>query len=662
MHVGPSAVVPQEGPMVRADWTGREPDLEVIGDALRQGRPVALTGEEGCGKTAVVAMVLDGNRERFPDGQLYVDLDDEEVSQALHSMLLRLHVDAGQIPPNLEGRASLLQSVTREKAILLVVDGVTRAREAALFRPASRSAGYVVVTQVPLRDPDYVEHALGPLAPENAADYLRLACPNLAEDVVRKLIEAFGGRPADLRALAGLIRQKSLSSFFEVHEELDGASLFDGLYRGLSESAKWLYRLLNSLPSNEFERALTGIFTGSRDWTLEGIPMPFAELLDAGLVGESRPGWYRVELGITGDQPARGEAVPIELFSAAYDSLAWHTRRAQLADVAIMGPDRLRYAPRLPIRVDPPGFDGSAEAMAWFRALHSTLQDLVHVATRHRWSDLSWALVEALWAYFANTAQDREAAACFRAALAIADGPIPVAHLSSLLGMCLLKTEDFAEAGTVLDRGLAVATEALRAFDEPAEALRCKALVGTLAEVSGRLRMRERRLDEARDLLMTALANAEELRRPRAVGIRLRALAELEQEEGAFAEAERLWRLAASRLADAGDERNAAGAELDIAMLHFRRGEADALAEVDRAVAEVSRSGLWHIAAETHERVALVMAERDPALQDEATGAARRRPHKERLLRALELYEAHGALLDADRVRRTLDFTGMAGH
>ncbi|MEU5154126.1 AAA family ATPase [Glycomyces sp. NPDC021274] len=662
VHNGPRVVGPREGPLVRPEWTGREPDVEKIADTLREGRPVAIVGDEGCGKTAVAAMVLDALRERFPDGQLYVDLEHEEASQALHSMLLRLGIDAAQIPPNLEGRASLLQSVTRDRRLLLVVDGVTRDREAAQFRPASKAAGYLVVSRNPMRDQDYVNHRLGPLSPQSAADHLRQACPNLDEAVVPRLVEEFGGHPADLRALAGLIRHRSLSDLFDVREALAGSSLFEGVYDGLTEAARWLYRLLASLPGTEFERALTGIFTGSRDWSLGGLPAPFEELLDAGLALEVRPGWYRVEHGIAGEAPARGEAVPIDLFSAAYDSLAWHARRAQLADIAVMGRDRLRYAPRLPIRVDPPAFGGSAEAMEWFRSLHTALQDSLRIAARHRWSDMTWALAEALWAYFANTAQDREAAACFRTALAVADGPVAVAHLSSMLGMCLIKTEAFAEAGTVLDRGLVVATEALSTVDDPADRLSCTYLVGTLAEVLGRLRRREGRFAEARELLSMSLANAEELGRPRAIGIRLRAIAELLHDEGAFAEAERTWRLAIDSAKEAGDERNMAGAALDLAMLRFASHERGALAEVDAAVAQVTRAGLWQLAAETHERIAWALAERGAPRFNVGIGEVEpERPHEERLRRALELYEAHGALLDAERVRRTLDLNGAVG-
>lgn len=638
VRTGPAPVGPQEGPAVRREWTGRERDLELVGEALERGRPVALGGEVGMGKTAVAAMAIDRNRGRFPDGQVYIDLDGEEASQAMHSALVRLGVDPGQIPSGLEGRSALYQSVTRNLSLFVVVDGVTRAREAALFQPASTRAGYLVVTQVALRDPGFFEHALGPLEPEAAAEYLRRACPNLSEGVPRRLIEEFGSKPADLRGLAGLIRLRSLSGLIEVREALDGASLFAGLYSGLSESAKWLYRLLSTIPNREFERALTGIFTGSRDWTLESVPRPFAELLDAQLVGEHRPGWYRVETDIAGaaEPPSPNESVPLELFSAAHDSLAWHVRRAQLADQAVMN-DRLRFAPRLPARVSAPGFSERSTAMEWFRTLYPALHESVLIAARHGWSDLAWILAEALWAYYANASRSREAATCYRAALAVADGPIAVGHLSSLLGMCLIDTGDCVEAGQILDRGLEAVDDAGDAIDETSR----KTLEGILSEVLGRLRHRERRFEEAVDLLQRSRALAEEIERPKAVGIRLRALAEVHRDQGHDELAERAWALAAECFEQAGDERNLDGARLDIAVLRFRRGEDAALPEADRLSDRFRGAGLWQTAAETQERLAESLAERGE-------------PHRNRLERALRLYEAHGAVVDADRVRRLL--------
>ncbi|WP_030157284.1 hypothetical protein [Glycomyces sp. NRRL B-16210] len=645
LHNGPEVVVPQEGSPVRTDWIGRDGDLDAIDEALRHGRPVALHGEAGSGTTAVALMAIDRNRGRYPDGQVYIDLDKDEASEAMQSVLIRLGVAPAQIPPSLEGRVAVFRSVTRNRSLLVVVDRITRSREAPLFRPASATAGFLAVTSVALDDQPYLVHDLGPLEPDIAAEYLRCACPNLPDGVAPRLIAEFGARPSDLSKLAGLIRLRSLTGLLEVQDAVDGKSLLETVEASLSESAKWLYRLLAALPNREFERALTGIFTGAKGWGLEAVPAPLAELLDAELVVEHRPGWYRVEHAAEGRFDPR-DPVPVEIFSARRDSLTWHVRRAQLADLAVMG-DRARFAPDFGRRVRPPGFSGPAEAMEWLRTLYAALSVSVEIAADRLWTDEAWALAEALWAYFSNANRYREAVKCYRSALAVADGPAVEAQLSALLGLSLIGCEEYVEAGQVLDRGLAAAAEARGGPGLGRHARRWTELMGIVAEQLGRLRLRERRLDEADAYTDTAIACAEEIERPRAVGIRLRVRAEILLARGDHLGAEREWRRAAVIFQGEKDDRNLIGTRLDLAMLHFSQlRDAASLAEVDQFVATAIRKGLWQLAAETHERVAEVLV---PHSNEDLIA----RP-EERLERALHLYEAHGAPLDADRIRNAL--------
>lgn len=652
VHSGPDAIVPQEGPPVRPDWLGRDRDLDLIDAALRQGRPVALHGDAGVGTTAVAALAIERNREHFPDGQLYIDLDREEASEALQSVLNRLNVPPTQIPASLDGRVSVYRSVTRGRALLVVVDGVKRSREAALFRPASATAGFLATTAVALDDQPYVVHRLGPLEPDVAAEYLRRACPNLAESVAPRLVEEFGGHPSDLSRLAGLIRLRSLTGLVEVRDAVDGRSLLESVEASLSESARWLYRLLASLPSREFERALTGIFTGAKGWALERVPPPLGELLEAELVVEHRPGWYRVEHAAESSVDPR-DPVPVEIFSARRESLTWYVRRAQLADRALMG-DRARFAPDFGRRVRPPGFSGKAEALEWLRTLHASLAVSVEIAADRLWFDETWALAEALWAYFTNANQYREAVTTYRSALAVADGPAAQAQLSALLGLSLIGCEEYVEAGQVLDRGLAAAVEA-RGAGPGRHARKWTELMGIVVEQLGRLRLRERRFEDAIACIDAAIAYAEEIERPRAVAIRLRVLAETLLAQGDHAGAEREWRRAAAIFEAEPDDRNRIGTRLDLALLRFgREFDAETLAEVDGLAAEAARKGLWQLAAETHERVAEVLT---AAAADSSSPSSSLDPlgrPADRLERALQLYQSHGAPLDVERVRRAL--------
>ncbi|GAB4006158.1 hypothetical protein GCM10029992_56050 [Glycomyces albus] len=66
---------------------------------------MAVRGGTGMGKTATAAKLLDSvTEDDFPDGRMYVDLDNLEPTEAMHSLLLRLGADATRIPTSLEGK------------------------------------------------------------------------------------------------------------------------------------------------------------------------------------------------------------------------------------------------------------------------------------------------------------------------------------------------------------------------------------------------------------------------------------------------------------------------------------------------------------------------------------------------------------------------------
>lgn len=646
VHYGPNRIPPREGPPVDGAWIGREREVERIAADIAARRPVAIHGEGGIGKTALAAQVIDHLRDRYPDGQLYVDLgtDTDDPAEVLYGMLLSLNVDSSQIPKGLNRRLGMYQSVTRGLALLVVIDGVVSEGQASRFRPASPASGYLVVGQ-PLQDASFARHEVGPLEPGHAAEFLRRACPNLVEGAPERLVAELGSKPADLSALAKLVRHRSLTGLFEVREALGGSSLFTGIYDSLSESAKWLHRMLESLPNREFEGDLTQIFEGSVDWT-KGALDPFSELEALGLVKSHRPGWYRLEYQITGvgGRHARIGAVRSDVHGSVRDALIWHIRRAQLADHAIMKA-RMRFAPPLPRHIAAKPFTGEATAIEWFRTLYPVLHRSLLVTAKQRLhTDLTWALAEALWAFYANASRYEDAAEAYRAARAVADGPHAEAHLSSLLAMCLIRIGGFDEAEQVLDHAMEALESAPPAADR-AEAVDRTRLKGIVTEAFGRLRQGQGRFDDARDVLLRSCEYMAEAGESRAVGIRLRVIAETYQAEGRFEDAVATWTQAAEQFDPGTDWRNRNGALLDIAMLRLRRGDTGVVPEIDDLLKPFEQGGYWQTVAETHERVA------------EATGEDGN-PDRDRLERALRLFGAHGAVLDAARVRQRLGLNG----
>ncbi|MFI6320048.1 BTAD domain-containing putative transcriptional regulator [Nonomuraea sp. NPDC050556] len=126
-----------------ADFTGR---AELIDSLVRRLVPgealaiVAITGPGGVGKTSLAVRVGHRVRDRFPDGQLYADLDaDDDV---LGSFLRALGV--ARVPDSATERAALYRSELADRRMLVVLDN---AADTAQIRPLlPGSPGCAVIT------------------------------------------------------------------------------------------------------------------------------------------------------------------------------------------------------------------------------------------------------------------------------------------------------------------------------------------------------------------------------------------------------------------------------------------------------------------------------------------------------------------------------------
>lgn len=161
-ELGRSAAIPPVPAQLPADmptFTGRLEQLARL-DAVLAGvgdRPTAvvvsaLSGTAGVGKTALALRWAHRVANRFPDGQLYVnmrgfDIDDNpmEPGEAIRCLLDALAVPPLSIPATLDAQAGLYRSLLARKRILVVLDN---ARDAEQVRPLLTGGPFstVVVT------------------------------------------------------------------------------------------------------------------------------------------------------------------------------------------------------------------------------------------------------------------------------------------------------------------------------------------------------------------------------------------------------------------------------------------------------------------------------------------------------------------------------------
>ncbi|UUU25333.1 AfsR/SARP family transcriptional regulator [Streptomyces sp. DSM 40750] len=226
LEASPDRVVPKQLPASAAHFTGRESQLAELNELLSNGndsvdRPgevvvAAIIGMAGIGKTALAVHWAHHIADRFPDGQLYVDLrgcgpvaQPMEPAEAIRIFLDALGVPPERIPTDLDAQAGLYRSLLADKRVLVVLDN---ARDANQVRPLLPGmSGSLVVITSRNRLSSLIAHGACPisLAPLDADDARRFLTRRLraqrttAEpEAIGQTIDACAGLPLALAIIA----------------------------------------------------------------------------------------------------------------------------------------------------------------------------------------------------------------------------------------------------------------------------------------------------------------------------------------------------------------------------------------------------------------------------------------------------------------------------
>lgn len=218
--VAAAAVRPAQLPVPPSDFVGRYDELGVL-DAVhaksRSGqRPsgsVVVTGSGGMGKTALVTHWADQNRQSFPGGQLYLDLDNDiPATVALARALVDLGIAPDDVPQQAETRAAQLRSLLSSRTVLMVLDNVSSAQQARPFFPGAGDSMLVIISRNRLDGLIAREGAhllvLNPLHGEPAIRLLRAIAEmsHSATDDVRTLVALCHGMPLAIRIVGAHLR------------------------------------------------------------------------------------------------------------------------------------------------------------------------------------------------------------------------------------------------------------------------------------------------------------------------------------------------------------------------------------------------------------------------------------------------------------------------
>lgn len=455
-------------PPAIGDFTGREAQFAALD---RAAAVTLLVGTAGVGKTALAVQWGHRARAKFPDGQLYVNLNGYSVGppvqplQALSQFLRAVGVPPDQVPVDLAEAAGLYRSLLADRTVLVLLDNAVSAEQVRPLLPAGPRCQVVITS----RD------RLDGLVALDAAQRLGLdvMSPDEALALLRRMIggERIDAEQASARELAGMcahlplalritaaqlvnhpsrpiadyvatLDQNDLLTSLRIDGDEQSAvrAAFDLSYSGLKPEAQELFRRLGLVPGPDVSAQTAAAL-------IESTPCEAARLLDqlaaAHLVDQPVYGRYTChdllrhyarERADEQDSAEERENVLCRLL----DEYLRHARAA----VGVLYPHMLQLAPPTKDL-----FEDFASALAWLDVERPSLITAIHHAARAGQRERAWLLADAIRGYLFQRGEFADWFATARLALSLAtDDPKARAAALFSLGTAHYAVNQYAEA------------------------------------------------------------------------------------------------------------------------------------------------------------------------------------------------------------------------
>ncbi|MEV7688280.1 AfsR/SARP family transcriptional regulator [Streptomyces bungoensis] len=475
---------PAQLPPPPAHFTGRAAELDALRHTLvaRPGRLAVISGMAGVGKSALALHAAHTLRERFPDGQLYVDLHGATPgmtpltpAQALTALLRDLGAAPRTIPEHPDAAAALLRSLLAPARVLLLLDDAAGAAQVRPLLPAGPGCAVIVTSRSPLTALDGAgRFPLGPLTSEDSAALLRAVSGREGLGADHALVELTGRLPLALRVVAArLAARRALTPDVLAgqlaaeegrlhHLEYDDLSVRRSLAvahdalaaaeREADRDAALALRRIGTLDLPSYGAPLIARLTGTDERRAEAA---LDRLVDVALLEETAYGRYAPHAlvrdfarELAEDEPA---IAPGTATSPDLTALRWYAAVAGRVLTAIVEPGLDQDDRRRPTRTQPPEHAADVTAVPPFASAEEAFG----------WSDVELENIVALVARNARTDDDRRAA-----------------HLSTLVRLffpCVQRRGRVAEMEVL---GRAALATARRLGDEAAEACALGDLAG----------------------------------------------------------------------------------------------------------------------------------------------------------------------------------------
>ncbi|RSN01277.1 AfsR family transcriptional regulator [Streptomyces sp. WAC 01325] len=470
----PRHVRPRQLPREVAAFSGRRSELERSYELLdirpQAAQTIVFSGMAGVGKTSLAVHWAHRIADRFPDGQLYIDLrgfhtaSALSVAEAVRALLGALGVPPHRVPAGLEAQAALYRTLVAGHRILIVLDNARDSEQVRPLLPGTPSCMAVVTSRHQLQGLMTADGACSlTLSPMDNADAIELLTQRLGTERVTmepaaadEIIALCGRLPLalaivcaraalnpgfPLSAIADELResQGSLDAFSGEPPLGDARSVFSWSYQGLNPEAARLFRLLALHPGPDCSVAAAASLTGRQVREVRAL---LAELVRAHLLFEADPGRFSFH-GLL-NAYARELVLECEDMdgrkAASARLLDHYLHSAHEADTTLAPHrDRITPSPPAPGTVPERLFDQRGAAK-WLEAEHPVLLAAIQQDGRHGEGAHSWRLAAVLELYLDRNGrwQDQRVAQNTAITAAQRQGDIiGQAHANRALGLVL---------------------------------------------------------------------------------------------------------------------------------------------------------------------------------------------------------------------------------
>lgn len=436
--VSPAArSVPHQLPATAGRFAGRAVELDALEAVLDQAGPgprtatiSAIGGMAGIGKTTLALHWAHQVADRFPDGQLYVNLRGFgpaaplPPTDALRGFLDALRDPARPLPADPDAQEALYRSLMADRRVLVVLDNARDERQVRPLLPGSASCLTLITSRSQLTGLvatngaipvnldllteaealDLLSRRLGPerIAAERAAvEQLIATCSGLPLALCIVAARAASTPKLPLKNLSAQLSLPGLDALSGTDPYADLRSVFSWSYRRLSPGAARLFRCLPLFPGPDMSAAAAASIAPA-----DRIGGLLTELTSAHLLEEYVPGRFRLHdlLARYAQECSGREDTEVARRDVLDRVLTWYAAAA-VAVTRVVDPRRTTIPETDPPDPVPAALATKAQALDWLETERRNLVAAVKISALHGFDTVAITLPLTLWSFFSLRAR-----------------------------------------------------------------------------------------------------------------------------------------------------------------------------------------------------------------------------------------------------------------